>query len=280
MEGPRPTSFPFRRLSRPSHERQRLRPVHDERTFRRGLRNHPTKICRLVEEARAHSGPAAPARLARSARKARPRRHRFPHRIRHSARSRNPHDPSPSPRHNHRPANWHLHAARLRHLRLPILGQRTNRHRVPPHPVPVEASPRRTRHRLQRLPSRRPQRRIPGLHPRPPIAPRLRRPNRHPHANPETVSPKRAPTPPALPPPKRWPESCIGAAWSLPRLLSGRPPARANPTQIQLDIYLVRAILILVDNSATNSPNSLVCIAGPHFLDEFVFPVSTSFVSA
>ena len=65
-----------------------------------------------------------------------------------------------------------------------------------------------------------------------------------PTANPETVNPKRAP--------KRCPESRRGG---LPR-----PPRSRKTTYIQLDIYISRAILISVDNSATNKPNSRECI--------------------
>src|SRR5882672_11836256 len=173
MEGTGATSLPLRRLPRAGDQRQCVRSLRHARAFHGRLRDHPAQICGLVEEAGAHPRAASAIRLARSAGETRPRLRHLPHRTRYAAGSRDPDDSaSPAgsnPSHPHR----HLRPARLRHLRLAVLRERTDHHGFAPYQLSAKASSRGPRRRLQRLPSRRPKRRSPGLHPRP-----LRNPSR------------------------------------------------------------------------------------------------------
>src|SRR5260370_39388679 len=97
----------------------------------------------LVEETGAHPCLVAPVGLARAARKARTRGRSFLGRTRHSARSRDPYDPASFARNDRRPANWHLHPARLRHLRLTILRESTDSLHLTAHQLAVAASTHR-----------------------------------------------------------------------------------------------------------------------------------------
>src|SRR6266850_1049223 len=167
MEGSRPASLALRWIPWQSDQRHRIRPFRHTRAFHSRLRNHRAQIRGLVQEACAYPCAASANWLARSARETISRRRRIPHRTRHAPRSRNAHDPASSARHHHTDAHRHLGPARLRQLRLPILRERPHHHRLAPYQFSLETSLRRPRRRLQRFPPRRPERRSPGLHPRP-----------------------------------------------------------------------------------------------------------------